>query len=60
MSGYDIGVSVSTSSAAQSGPASSGDFNVAGRNAVPWQVWAAAALLGALLLYKMFFPARRR
>lgn len=54
MSGYDIGVSVSTSSGAQGGTASTGDFTVGGSggaNKTPTWLWIAAGAIAVLALF---------
>jgi hypothetical protein len=63
MSGYDIGLSVATSSGAQGGTARTGDINIGGSgsgvNKVPWYVWAGLAALGAVILLKFLFQKKR-
>jgi len=52
MSGYDIGVSIATSSGAQGGTI--GDFIVGGSggaNKAPTWIWIAAGVIGALALF---------
>jgi hypothetical protein len=61
--GYDIGASLATSSGAQGGTAGTGDVIIGGSggvNQIPWFVWAALAVVGALLLFKVLFPSKRR
>jgi hypothetical protein len=61
--GYDIGLSVATASGAQGGTASTGDINIGGSggvNKAPWYVWAGLAVLGAIFLFKVLFPSKRK
>jgi hypothetical protein len=54
MSGYDIGVSVSTSSGAQGGTAGTGDFILGGSggaNKAPAWLWMAAGVIAVLALF---------
>ena len=63
MAGYDIGVSVAQSSAAQAGDISGGDFIVGGSggtNKIPAMVWVILAIGGVLLAFKFLFTSRRR
>jgi hypothetical protein len=47
----DIGISTSMSSAAQSGQATSGSFEVSGSNKTPAWVWIAIGIAGVILLW---------
>jgi hypothetical protein len=63
--GYDIGASFASSSGAQGGTATTGDFIVGGSGGankltIPWYVLAGLAVLGVILLFKIFFPSNRR
>lgn len=60
--GYDIGASFAASSGAQGGTASTGDINIGGSGGVdkiPPYFWAALAIVGAILLFKVLFPSKR-
>jgi hypothetical protein len=61
--GYDIGASLATSSGATGGTAGTGDVIIGGSGGVtqiPAIVWAALAVVAALLLFKVLFPKRKR
>jgi hypothetical protein len=50
----DLSVSTSTSSAAQSGQATTGNFSGIGGGRTPWYVWAIAGVMGLVGLFVVY------